>query len=74
MKTTVRVSNPFTAVSLTTLFAGVVFLFTGAIVMWGLDAIHDDWAAVPALGYTASLWSVVLMNTAGTLWGLSKTK
>jgi hypothetical protein len=73
-KVTVRAKNPFHLVLGAILLLIVLWLALGALVMNGLSIIHQDWAAVPALGYAASLQAVVLVYAFGGLWNLAGSK
>lgn len=70
-KITVNSKNPFPLILGAVFFLVTVWLLLGWLVMNGLDIIHDDWAAVPALGYASSLQVVILTYALGGLWHLA---
>jgi hypothetical protein len=73
-KVTVRAKNPFSLVLGAVLLLVILWLLLGWLIMNGLDIIHDDWAAVPALGYASSLQVVILTYVVGGLWSLANSK
>lgn len=73
-KVTVRAKNPFYLILGAALLLVVLWLLLGWLIMNGLDIIHDDWAAVPALGFGASLQVVLLTYVTGGLFNLAHSK
>lgn len=48
------------------------WLLLGWLIMTAVGFINQDWAAVPALGYAASLQSVILVYVLGVAWHLAQ--
>lgn len=55
------------------LFLVALWFLLSWLVMNALSIIHDDWAAVPALGFAASLQVIILTYVLGGLWHLASS-
>lgn len=66
--TTTRNQNPWALIFGALAVVLLAWLLLGWFIMTAVGFIHQDWAAVPALGYAASLQSVILVYVLGGVW------